>query len=190
MVWRRHLYGLAPAAEVEAAVPRLKRLVPATDAVRRPVRSTVGDRCEVAIEGRRANGAADRIRRGHKPLQPRDRAWDRYAALLQQAGLTRGVFGLDLSFNEDDRRSLPDVERFEPHARGPQARRQDDRQHPPRPQLRIRVQKAAGGPHHEVLQRPAAALRTGRMQAAMPAVAAAQGGGDAHQGADLAPGSR
>lgn len=43
-------------------------------------------------------------------------AWDRYAALLQQAGLTRGVFGLDLSFNEDDRRSLPDVERFEPHA--------------------------------------------------------------------------
>lgn len=42
-------------------------------------------------------------------------AWDRYAALLQEAGLTRGVFGLDLSFNEDDRRSLPDADRFEPH---------------------------------------------------------------------------
>lgn len=42
-------------------------------------------------------------------------AWDRYAALLQQAGLTRGVFGLDLSFNEDDRRTLPEAERFSPH---------------------------------------------------------------------------
>ena len=43
-------------------------------------------------------------------------AWDCYAALLQEAGLTRGVFGLDLSFNEDDRRALPDADRFEPHA--------------------------------------------------------------------------
>ncbi|CAO4172010.1 hypothetical protein [Methylorubrum aminovorans] len=43
-------------------------------------------------------------------------AWDCYVALLQQAGLTRGVFGLDLSFNEDDRRALPDADRFEPHA--------------------------------------------------------------------------
>ena len=43
-------------------------------------------------------------------------AWDRYAVLLQQAGLTRGVFGLDLSFNEDDRRALADADRFEPHA--------------------------------------------------------------------------
>lgn len=43
-------------------------------------------------------------------------AWDRYAALLQQAGLTRGVFGLDVSFNEDDRRALADVDRFEAHA--------------------------------------------------------------------------
>ncbi|MCG5249062.1 hypothetical protein [Methylorubrum extorquens] len=43
-------------------------------------------------------------------------AWDRYAALLRQAGLTRGVFGLDFSFNEDDRRALADADRFEPHA--------------------------------------------------------------------------
>lgn len=43
-------------------------------------------------------------------------AWDCYAPLLQEAGLTRGVFGLDLSFNEDDRRALPDADRFEPHA--------------------------------------------------------------------------
>lgn len=43
-------------------------------------------------------------------------AWDRYAALLHAAGITRGVFGLDLSWNEDDRRAMPDGERFEPHA--------------------------------------------------------------------------
>ncbi|WP_091951410.1 hypothetical protein [Methylorubrum salsuginis] len=45
-----------------------------------------------------------------------DRSWEGYAALLQQAGLTRGVFGLDLSFNEDDRRALDKADRFEPHA--------------------------------------------------------------------------
>ncbi|MGA4551469.1 hypothetical protein [Methylorubrum aminovorans] len=42
-------------------------------------------------------------------------AWDHYAPLLQEAGLTRGVFGFDWSFNEDDRRSIADAERFEPH---------------------------------------------------------------------------
>lgn len=41
---------------------------------------------------------------------------DRYAPLMRQAGITRGVFGLDFSFNEDRRRSVPEAERFEPHA--------------------------------------------------------------------------
>ena len=40
---------------------------------------------------------------------------DRYAALLRQAGISRGVFGLDLSFNEDHRRSLPEAQRFVPY---------------------------------------------------------------------------
>jgi hypothetical protein len=39
----------------------------------------------------------------------------RYTAVLRQAGLRLGAFGLDLSFNEDDRRTLPEAERFEPH---------------------------------------------------------------------------
>ncbi|KAB1077172.1 hypothetical protein [Methylobacterium soli] len=41
---------------------------------------------------------------------------ERYAALLRASGITLGVFGLDLSFNEDDRRALPAAERFAPHA--------------------------------------------------------------------------
>lgn len=41
---------------------------------------------------------------------------DRYAALLRQAGITRGVFNLDLSFNEDRRRAITEAERFKPHA--------------------------------------------------------------------------
>ncbi|GLS44219.1 hypothetical protein GCM10007884_22070 [Methylobacterium brachythecii] len=41
--------------------------------------------------------------------------WDEFAALLRQAGLTRGLFGLDLSFNEDDRRALPASQRFDPY---------------------------------------------------------------------------
>ncbi len=39
----------------------------------------------------------------------------RYTAVLRQAGLTLGMFGLDLSFNEDDRRALPEAERFASH---------------------------------------------------------------------------
>lgn len=39
----------------------------------------------------------------------------RYTTVLRQAGLTLGAFGLDLSFNEDDRRRLPKKERFTPH---------------------------------------------------------------------------
>lgn len=41
---------------------------------------------------------------------------ERYAAILRAAGLTLGIFCLDLSFNEDDRRELPESERFAPHA--------------------------------------------------------------------------
>jgi hypothetical protein len=40
----------------------------------------------------------------------------RYTLLLRQAGITLGAFGLDLSFNEDDRRALALADRFEPHA--------------------------------------------------------------------------
>ncbi len=43
-------------------------------------------------------------------------SWDRYAALLQEAGLTRGVFGLDVSFNEDHRQARDEHEQFDPHA--------------------------------------------------------------------------
>jgi hypothetical protein len=39
----------------------------------------------------------------------------RYSAVLREAGLTLGMFGLDLSFNEDDRRALPEAERFASH---------------------------------------------------------------------------
>jgi hypothetical protein len=39
----------------------------------------------------------------------------RYLDLLRAAGLTLAMFGLDLSFNEDDRRTLPEADRFEPH---------------------------------------------------------------------------
>lgn len=40
----------------------------------------------------------------------------RYTALLREAGIVRGVFGLDLSFNEDHRGSRPAAERFPDHA--------------------------------------------------------------------------
>ncbi|WP_342147994.1 hypothetical protein [Methylorubrum sp. SB2] len=39
----------------------------------------------------------------------------RYTAVLRRAGLRLGAFGLDLSFNEDDRRTLPEADRFAPH---------------------------------------------------------------------------
>ncbi|TXM94967.1 hypothetical protein [Methylobacterium sp. WL116] len=39
----------------------------------------------------------------------------RYAAILREAGITRGVFGLDASWNEDRRDRLPEAERFDPH---------------------------------------------------------------------------
>lgn len=41
---------------------------------------------------------------------------DRYAALLREAGITRGVFGLDVSWNEDHRYELPEEARFVDHA--------------------------------------------------------------------------
>lgn len=39
----------------------------------------------------------------------------RYAAVLHEAGITRGIFGLDASWNEDRRDRLPEAERFDPH---------------------------------------------------------------------------
>ncbi len=39
----------------------------------------------------------------------------RYTAVLRRAGLRLGAFGLDLSFNEDDRRMLSEADRFAPH---------------------------------------------------------------------------
>ncbi|GBU18814.1 hypothetical protein AOPFMNJM_2408 [Methylobacterium jeotgali] len=43
-------------------------------------------------------------------------AWSHYATVLRQAGITLGIFGIDLSFNEDDRRALDEAARFQPHA--------------------------------------------------------------------------
>ena len=40
----------------------------------------------------------------------------RYAGLLRAVGIDLGGFALDLSFNEDDRRSRPESQRFAPHA--------------------------------------------------------------------------
>lgn len=40
----------------------------------------------------------------------------RYATLLSGVGITLGVFGLDLSFNEDHRHTLPKAHRFADHA--------------------------------------------------------------------------
>lgn len=42
--------------------------------------------------------------------------WERYETLLSGVGITLGVFGLDLSFNEDHRYTLPEAERFADHA--------------------------------------------------------------------------
>ena len=44
-------------------------------------------------------------------------AWRRRcAALLREVGISLGVFGLDLSWNEDHRHALPEAEWFAPHA--------------------------------------------------------------------------
>lgn len=56
------------------------------------------------------------------PTPDRDEGMDfvahgeRTRAMLQEAGLTLGMFGLDMSCNEDHRTSLPEAERFAPHA--------------------------------------------------------------------------
>ncbi|MBB5756520.1 hypothetical protein HNR00_001218 [Methylorubrum rhodinum] len=56
------------------------------------------------------------------PVSDRDEGMDfvaygeRTRAMLQEVGITVGVFGLDMSCNEDHRTSLPESERFASHA--------------------------------------------------------------------------
>lgn len=105
-----HLYGLAPAAQVKAAKPKLKRRIPATDAVPRPVKtetwdgrlSALGYMLKGEFQRRQTIEEPDE-RRGKLVRDTRDRPLlveQRIQAVraLARAGLTGRILLLGLSF--------------------------------------------------------------------------------------------